>query len=146
MGDRLTEGTISTPSRSFARFPWEPVDTQEILEIDLGLGRLSVDTALSFTRSRAFVIDADYRDVAEVLVLSVDISNNYLFVNSTDGLSVGNSIGQPYSETHISPWNYFVDFLDPVPGIAIEKASNGIRFLNKNAVPVRATPRIQVSL
>lgn len=144
LGDFLTFGNVDFPGRASARFPFDPVDQQTITAIDVGLRRLTVASALAFTESRAFIVSPGYVDKLEVMVTSIDATNNYIFVDNVTGLAVGDVIIQPLNETLIDPKNYFAGILNPVDGVRITRMyRNGIVLENNTTKEVSVTPFIR---
>ncbi|MFQ3629286.1 MAG: hypothetical protein SNJ81_17135, partial [Cyanobacteriota bacterium] len=147
IGDFLTFGNVDFPGTASARFPFDPVDQQTITEIDTNLRRLTVASALSFTESRAFIVSSGYADKLEVMVLSIDTTNNYIFVDNVTGIVIGDVITQPLNELLIDPQNYFAGFIDPVDGVQIRAIyRNGIVLENNASKEVSVTPFIRVFL
>lgn len=147
VGDRLVKAASATLGRAFQRFPIVPAFAPQIITvIDTGTKRLSVSSALSFTvGDRVFVQTSKYQDVVEAVLVSRDTTNNYLFLSSVAGISVGHMITQPYSETEIAPSSYIAGMLEEVTGVAIEqKSTNGIVITNSNPYDVVINPYVTV--
>lgn len=145
--DLLTFGNVTFPGRASARFPFDPIDQQTIAAIDTSLRRLSVTSALSFAESRAFIVSQRYEDKLEVIVRSVDPTNNFIFVDNVTGIVVGDVIIQPLNEQLIDPKNYFAGIINPVDGVRIvRKYRNGIVLENNTTRPISVTPFIRVFL
>lgn len=147
IGDLLTFGNVDFPGTASARFPFDPVDQQTIAAIDTNLRRLTVASALSFTESRAFIVSPGYVDKLQVMVASIDTTNNHIFVDNVTGIAVGDVIIQPLNELMIDPQNYFAGFIDPVDGVRVTRIyRNGIVLENHTDREVSVTPFIRVFL
>lgn len=147
VGDRLVKAASATLGRAFQRFPIVPAFAPQIITaIDTGTKRLSVSSALSFTvGDRVFVQTSKYQDVVEAVLVSRDTTNNYLFLSSVAGISVGHLITQPYSETEIAPSSYIAGMLEEVTGVNVEqKSTNGIVITNSNPYDVVINPYVTV--
>lgn len=146
IGDYLVYGNVDTPGQVSVRFPFDPIDQQTITAIDVPTKRLSVAATLSFIKARAFIITTLYQDKAEVLITSIDTTNNYLFVDNVSLISVGDVITQPQNELFVPPDNYFAGLLTEISGVRVaEKYLNGIVLENRNPVAVVARPFIRVA-
>jgi hypothetical protein len=137
-GDYLIYGNINQPGQATVRFPYTPVDSAAIEDINPGLNRLKVASTLSFSRSRAFVTSQTYEDIAEVSIINKDDQQGFLFVDNIQGLAVGHIISQAEDEQLIDSSCYDAYLLQEVEGVEIaEKYTNGVKVINKNNVPVQ---------
>lgn len=133
LGDKLVSDFVARPGKASVRLPFLPVDPQAVISIDAGNKRVTVSTTLAFVeKGRAIVQSPLYQDVSEVIVESVDNTNNRLTLNTVLGISVGDIISQPDEEVEIPTECYYVDLLTPNPAINIDqKATNGFVLSNK---------------
>jgi hypothetical protein len=171
--DILVYGNLTQPGKASARFPFDPIDQQEIREIAADTVEIRVNqsttTAVACKRlkvaesvtafnagetNRGFIVSSTYEDIAEVLILKVDEGNRYLYVSDhpilvpfVEADRPGWTIAQPRNELIIDPDNYFAGILNPVDGIKVSyRYSNGIVLENENAYPVTVRPYIRVYL
>ncbi|NJR25770.1 MAG: hypothetical protein HC786_28455 [Richelia sp. CSU_2_1] len=146
LGDRLVSDFVARPGKASVRLPFSPIDPQVISAVDSGNRRVTVSSALAFVeKERAIVQSSVYQDVAEVIVETVDNTNNRLTLNSVSGISIGDIIAQPDEESGIPPECYYVDLLSPNPAINIEqKALNGFVLSNRGTgeAIVQATVKV----
>ena len=145
IGDVLNTGNYNRPGRASIRFPASFIDTQIINSIDVPNRRLSVNSALSFQRQRAFIWNPDtYQDVSEVVIEAIDTINNTLTISSLTGVSVGNVIGLPFNELLIDPSVYSAELAMPLANVQIsQKTRNAIVITNTRNEPVQVTPLIR---
>lgn len=141
--------TVPANSQVFARFPFAPIDVQTISAINTNT--LSVTSSLSFTAGRAFIQTAAGATVTEVVVVSTNTSSNpnTITLASATGVSVGNTIVQPASETLVFPTNYAVTTVETISGITagtLGKAENGVILGNTTGQNVTVTPKIAIAL
>lgn len=133
LGDKLVSDFVARPGKASVRLPFLPVDPQAVISIDTGNKRVTVSTTLAFVEKRRAIVQSPlYQDVSEVIVESVDNTNNRLTLNTVLGISVGDIISQPDEEVEIPTECYYVDLLTPNPAINIDqKATNGFVLSNK---------------
>jgi len=144
-GDVLIKGSTGELGRAFVRFPFVPVDVQDIISVNAAARQVEVAASLSFTHSRAFVQTKTGQEVREVLIAAVDNTNNLLTLSDISGIEVEHRIAQPLSETRIPGAMYLASFLQPARGVKVEQmAENGIVLVNANPFPVSVIPRIEV--
>lgn len=142
---------IAVPANGqiFARFPFAPIDVQTISAINTNT--LSVTSALSFTSGRAFIQTPAGAAVTEVVITATNTSSspNTITLASATGVSVGNTIVQPASETLVFPTNYAVSTVETISGITagvLGKAENGVILGNTTGQIVTVTPKIAIAL
>jgi hypothetical protein len=150
--DVLVYGRVNVPGTASVRFPYDPVDPQTIISVTaMATGtlpnrkRFTIASALTFTKTRAYIRTALYQDVEEVIIYEIDTVNNYLYGDSISALvTAGCTIAQPLNEQLIDPDNYFAGIVDPIAGVSISsetgKYSNGVVVENYNSQPVIVTP------
>ena len=144
-GDVLMKGSSGELGRAFVRFPFVPVDVQDIISVNAAARQVEVAASLSFTHSRAFVQTREGQEVREVLIAATDNTNNLLTLSDISGIEAGHRIAQPLSETRIPGAMYLASFLQPARGVKVEQmAENGIVLVNANPFPVSVIPRIEV--
>jgi len=148
LGDRLVLDFVARPGKASVRLPFSPIDPQAITSIDVGNKRVTVGSSLAFVeKSRAIIQSPLYQDVSEVIVETVDNTNNRLTLNSILGIVIGDIIAQPDEEVEIPTECYFVDLLSPNPAIGIDqKATNGFVLSNKGVGDVTVQTTIKVYL
>jgi hypothetical protein len=136
------------PGKATIRFPFDPIDVQEIVGINPLAKALTLATSsLSFTQGRAIIQDNFDRFIAEVIVLSVDSASRRVTVDSVVNVLNGYKISQPSSELIIDPDNYLVAFTQPSAGVKFKTlAQNGIEVENTNAEPISITPIVKIIL
>jgi hypothetical protein len=146
LGDRLVSDFVARPGKASVRLPFSPIDPQTVISIDVANKRVTIPSSLAFVeKMRAIVQSPLYQDVSEVIVETVDNTNNRLTLNSILGISVGDIIAQPDEEIEISTECYYVDLLTPNPAITIEqKATNGFVLSNKGVGDVTIQTTIKV--
>jgi hypothetical protein len=148
----LQSVTVPASSQVFARFPFVPIDTQTISAISSNT--LSVTSALSFVTGKAYIqsnVNGTVTTVTEVVVTGINTtaSPNTITVASATGVSVGNTISQPVSETLIFPTNYTASTVETITGISsgsLGKAENGVIYSNSTTQAQVVTPKITVAL
>jgi hypothetical protein len=135
LGDRLVSDFVARPGKASVRLPFAPIDPQTVTGIDAANKRITVGSSLAFVeKTRAIVQSPLYQDVSEVVVETVDNTNNRLTLNSVLGISVGDIIAQPDEEVEIPTECYYVDLLNPNPAVNIDqKATNGFVLSNKGS-------------
>lgn len=139
IGDFLVYGNTNTPGVALVRFPYTPVDQQDILEVSSAQERIRVRSSLSFTKRRAFIVSKNYEDVAEVIVKDKDDQNGWLYLNNTINIQVGHIIVQAKDELIIDPDCYAAFILHPQSGVGIShRYLNGVELNNFNNVPIEA--------
>jgi hypothetical protein len=133
LGDKLVSDFVARPGKASVRLPFSPIDPQAVTNIDSGNKYVTVNSSLAFVeKSRAIIQSPLYQDVSEVIVETVDNTNNRLTLNSILGISVGDIISQPDEEVEIPTECYYVDLLSPNPAIDVDqKATNGFVLSNK---------------
>lgn len=150
IGDLLYYGNAGEiPGRASVRFPFLPIDRQEITIVDAAGKRVKVASTLSFTTTKAFVQAPDplYDEIAEVKVLSKDDATGYLTLDSVDSIAVGHTITQPRNEMLVDPKNYRAALLTTVDGVKINYCyTNGLELVNYTANAVRVQPCLEVHL
>lgn len=147
IGDTLVFGNIDNPGSITVRFPYDPIDQQIITAIDVPSKRLTVASALSFTRQRAFITTPLYQDKAEVVIQSLDFVANTITVDNVSLISVGDIITQPLNELWIDPANYFAGLLNQMNRVQVAlKYQNGLVIENRNPVAVLVRPFVRVFL
>jgi len=148
LGDKLVLDFVARPGKASVRLPFSPIDPQAITSIDAGNKRVTVGSSLAFVeKSRAIIQSPLYQDVSEVIVETVDNTNNRLTLNSIVGITVGDVIAQPDEEIEIPTECYYVDLLSPNPAIGIDqKATNGFVLTNKGIGDVAVQTTIKVYL
>jgi hypothetical protein len=147
VGYQLRQGE-TTFGKSIARFPWEPIDVQEISSINpLDNSVILQSSALSFSQGKSIVQDSKDRFICEPLIVSVDPVNRKIFVDSIDSLRVGQRISQPRSELNIDPANYLATVVEGNPAVAIDTlAQTGLVLSNGGDQPVEVTISVSVFL
>lgn len=146
---RAIQGKTS-PGRATIRFPFDPIDVQEIVGVSPSpLGndnRLTLNTSsLSFVQGRAIVQTNLDRFVAEVIVTSVIPATRQIAVDDLSGIAIGHKISQPTEELLIDPSNYLAAFVQPYDKISVvEQAQNGVIVENANqeAIPVSVAIKV----
>lgn len=135
LGDKLVSDFVARPGKASVRLPFSPVDPQVVTNIDAGNKRVTVASSLAFVeKSRAIIQSPLYQDVSEVIVETVDNTNNRLTLSSILGINIGDIISQPDEEVEIPTECYYVDLLTPNPAIGIDqKATNGFVLSNKGS-------------
>lgn len=133
LGDKLVSDFVARPGKASVRLPFSPIDPQAVTVIDAANKRVTVASSLAFVeKSRAIVQSPLYQDVSEVVVETVDNTNNRLTLNSVLGISIGDIISQPDEEIEIPTECYYVDLLTPNHAINVDqKATNGFVLSNK---------------
>jgi hypothetical protein len=147
VGYQLRQGE-TTFGKSIARFPWEPIDVQEISSINpLDNSVILQSSALSFSQGKSIVQDSKDRFICEPLIVSVDPVNRKIFVDSIDSLRVGQRISQPRSELNIDPANYLATVVEGNPAVAIDTlAQTGLVLSNGGDQPAEVTISVSVFL
>lgn len=145
-GDRVVYGRTDTPGVASIRFPYTPIDSQQILAISGN--RLTVRSSLSFKSGISYIHNELYEDIAEAIITEIDNINGYLFIdNENAAIKTGNVISQPLNEMFIDPPNYFYGLLRPIPGIKLgDPHSNGVIAYNENDYPIQIHPYIRAYL
>lgn len=147
VGYQLRQGE-TTFGKSIARFPWEPVDVQEISSINpLDNSVILQSSALSFSQGKSIVQDSKDRFICEPLIVGVDPVNRKIFVDSIESLRVGQRISQPRSELNIDPANYLATVVEGNPAVAIDTlAQTGLVLSNGGDQPAEVTISVSVFL
>ena len=150
IGDMVYYGNAGEiPGRASVKFPYSPIDRQEITIVDTALKRVKVSSTLSFTLTKAFVHAPDpfYDEIAEVKVLSKDDATGYLSLDSVDNISVGHIIVQPRNEMIVDPKNYKAALLTNIDGVRIGYCyTNGLELVNYSPNAVRVQACLEVHL
>ena len=147
IGYQLSQGE-TTLGRSIARFPWEPIDVQEIAYINpVDNSVILGSSALSFTQGKSIVQDSKDRFICEPLITSVVAIDRKIFVDSVEQLFVGQRISQPRSELSIDPANYLATVLEGDPNVSIDTlAQTGIVLTNSSEQSTEVTISVSVFL
>lgn len=147
VGYQLRQGE-TTFGKSIARFPWDPIDVQEIASINpLDNSIILSSSSLSFTPGKSIVQDTRDRFICEPLVTNVVSLDRQIFVDSIDLLKVGYRISQPRSELHIDPANYLATILEVNPAVSIDTvAQTGLVLSNGSDEPTEVTVSVSVFL
>lgn len=148
LGDKLVSEFVERPGKASIRMPFSPIDPQTILSVDTINKLVTIGSALAFLEKRRAIIQSSlYQDVAELLVESVDNTNNRLTLSTVSGITVGDIISQPDEEVEIPVECYYVDLLTPNPAISInQKATNGFVLSNKGTGDIVVQTTIKVYL
>lgn len=150
IGDICVSQYVARPGNATVRFPFDPIDAQRILAIDANNKRVTVASALAFTKNaRSVVQTQEWQDVGEPIVNDVDTVNNLITLSSVVGLAVGDIISQPESgsEVNIPTRLYNVRTASTSAGIGVSyKATNGFNLSNSGPEAVSITPIIQVAM
>jgi hypothetical protein len=144
--DELIQGDLNDPGKASVRFPYNPIDPQEIKAIDVNARSVTVTSTTAFTEARAFVFTPNYQEVAEVKVQRIEAVNTKLFLDSVDGLATGQIIVQPEKELVIHPDNYVADALDMPPNVLFERYTTGFAIRNSNDVDIVLPVKVRVFL
>jgi hypothetical protein len=144
-GHYLAYGNVDWPSFVSVRFPYDPVEQQTITEVTPATRTIKVGgSVLSFTETRAFVVSPEYADRAEVIIQSVNLSNNTMVLDRVDRIAMGDVIVQPQNELLIDPANYTAGILENIPGVRVGTLyKNGVIIENYNFEPVTVRPYIR---
>lgn len=147
VGYQLRQGE-TTFGKSIARFPWEPIDVQEIASINpLDNSVILQSSALSFNQGKSIVQDSKDRFICEPLINSVVPIDRKIYVDSIDGLKVGMRISQPRSELNIDPANYLATVIEANPAVTIDTlAQTGLVLSNGSDLPTEVTISVSVFL
>lgn len=147
VGYRLRQGE-TTFGQAIARFPWEPIDVQEIASINpLDNSIILQSSALSFTQGKSIVQDSKDRFVCEPLITQVVPVDRKIFVDSLENLQVGQRISQARTELKIDPANYLATILEANPLIKISTlAQTGVVLSNGSTQATEVTTSISVFL
>lgn len=144
--DELIQGELNDPGKASVRFPFDPIDPQEIRAIDPAARSVTVTSTTAFTEARAFVVTPNYQEVAEVKVQRIEAVSTKLFLDSVDGLAIGQIIVQPDKELVIHPDNYVADALDMPPNVSFERYTTGFAIRNGNDVDIVLPVKVRVFL
>jgi hypothetical protein len=147
VGYQLRQGE-TTFGKAIARFPWEPIDIQEIASINpIDNSVILQSSALSFSQGKSIVQDSKDRFVCEPLITGVVPIDRKIFVDSIDSLRVGQRISQPRSELNIDPANYLATVVEGNPAVAIDTlAQTGLVLSNGGDQPAEVTISVSVFL
>lgn len=150
IGDVCVSQYVSRPGNATVRFPFDPIDAQRILAIDVANKRVTVASALAFVaNARAVVQTQDWQDVGEPLISAVDTVNNLITLSSVTGIAVSDIIAQPESgsEVNIPSRLYNVKMASTSAGLGVSyKATNGFNLSNSGPEAVSVTPIVQVAM
>jgi hypothetical protein len=144
--DELIQGELNDPGKASVRFPFDPIDPQEIRTIDTVGRSITVSSTTAFRETRAFVVTQNYQEIAEVKVQRIDAVATRLFLDSVEGLAVGQIIVQPDKELIIHPDNYVADALDMPPNVSFERYTSGFSIRNGNDVDIVLPIQVRVFL
>jgi hypothetical protein len=147
VGYQLRQGE-TTFGKSIARFPWEPIDVQEIDSINpIDNSVILQSSSLSFSQGKSIVQDSKDRFICEPLITSVDPVNRRIYVDSVDSLRVGQRISQPRSELNVDPANYLATVVEGNPAVVIDTlAQTGLVLSNGGDQPAEVTISVSVFL
>jgi hypothetical protein len=147
IGYQLRQGEV-TFGRSIARFPWEPIDVQEIASINpIDNSLVLQSSALGFNQGKSIVQDSKDRFICEPSIIRVVPLDRKIYVDSIDLLKVGQRISQPRSELNIDPANYLATIIEVNPAVTISTlAQTGLVLSNGSDQPTEVTVSVSVFL